>query len=183
MVNADLTPAHDQTAAHRYLVHYPPHPPRESDPHYRDFEHYHRATKATARCAIAVHAAYPDDAAPAPSGPHGRLLGPGETRAGCDVDHPLELHHSHIEFSLQQGVDLRLLEQDYPGISDPDQVGAWVESAANLTWLCVFHHRGAGGAHTAAYADFEAQRYVHGLLAAAPSPGGTHDRPDPGAAE
>ncbi len=76
----------------------------------------------------------------------------------------LELHHAHIEFSLQNGVDLAALEKDYPGISDPSQVGAWVETAANFRWLCAEHHRGAGGAHTASHSDWEAEQYVRGLI-------------------
>ena len=128
---------------HHYLVHYPDHAPRASDPHYADFEAYRARTHATAWCAFAMASGVTSE---------------------CDTAHPLELHHSHIEFSLQNGVDLAVLERDYPGVSDPTQVGAWVESAANLEWLCVFHHRGAGGKHTAAYADFEAERYVRGLI-------------------
>lgn len=139
----DQVAAHDQAETHRYVIHFPEHPPREADPHYRDFEAYRRQTKATARCAFAVRTG--DDST-------------------CDHDHPLELHHSHVEFSLQNGVDLKWLERDYPGISDPDQVGAWVESAANLEWYCVFHHRGPGGVHTAAAADFEAEHYIRGLI-------------------
>jgi hypothetical protein len=76
----------------------------------------------------------------------------------------LELHHSHVEFSLQNGVDLAWLEKDYPGISDPDTVGAWVESADNLLWLCEFHHRGHGGVHVSSASDFEAEKYVKGLI-------------------
>jgi hypothetical protein len=76
----------------------------------------------------------------------------------------LELHHAHIEFALQQGVDLAALEVDYPGVSDPDAVGAWVESADNLRWLCVHHHRGPAGAHSITHSDFEAQQYVLGLV-------------------
>ena len=138
-----MTEAHDQHITHRYVVHYPEHEPREHDPHYKDFEHYRRQTKATAQCAIGVHR---DDF------------------SECDLDNPLELHHTHIEFSLQNGVELKWLEADYPGVSDPDQVGAWVETAANLEWLCRKHHRGPGGIHTAAAADFEASRYVRGLI-------------------
>lgn len=157
--------AHDQLTTHSYVVHYPAHPPRTSDPHYRDFEAFHRRYGAAARCAMAVHATLPDDPAPVrQGGPPRRLVGAGESRAGCDTGSPLELHHSHIEFSLQNGVDLALLEQDYPGVSDAEQVGAWVESAANLTWYCVAHHRGPGGVHAAAASDFEAERYVHGLI-------------------
>ncbi|MFJ5532513.1 hypothetical protein [Streptomyces sp. NPDC093261] len=136
-------PAHDQSVTHRYVVHYPEHSPRQDDPHYRDFEEYRRRTKAGATCAIGAHR--------------------GDF-SECDLTHPLELHHSHVEFSLQNGVDLAWLERDYPGISDPDQVGAWVESGDNLQWLCRAHHRGPGGIHTAAAADFEAERYVRGLI-------------------
>jgi hypothetical protein len=82
----------------------------------------------------------------------------------CTLDRPLELHHAHIEFSLQNGVDLKWLEVDYPGVSNPDEVGAWVESASNLLWLCEFHHRGAGGVHTASASDYEAEKYVRSLI-------------------
>ena len=135
--------AHAQLAAHRYLVHYPEHLPRPEDPHYKDFEEYRRRTKDTALCAIGAHRA---------------------DFSECDLTAPLELHHSHVEFSLQNGVDLAWLEHDYPGISDPEAVGAWVESADNLQWLCRAHHRGPGGIHSAAAADFEAEKYVRGLI-------------------
>lgn len=166
--DATAVPAHEQAATHHYLLHFPPHPARTSDPHYRDFDHFHRTQGPTARCAFAVHADLGGDAAPVrqTSAPH-RLIGAGEFRAGCDTEHPMELHHSHIEFSLQNGVDLELLEKDYPGVSSPDQVGAWVESAANLEWLCCLHHRGPGGVHTAAASDYEAERYIRDLISEA----------------
>jgi hypothetical protein len=124
-------------------MHYPEHPARQDDPHYRDFEAYRRRTKATAKCAMGVAR--------------------GDF-SECDLSAPLELHHSHVEFSLQNGVDLAWLERDYPGISDPNQVGAWVESADNLQWLCRACHRGHGGVHVAAASDYEASRYVRGLI-------------------
>lgn len=150
-------PSHSQKVSHSYIVHYPPHPPRTEDPHYKDFHHYHELTKkdpSIYRCA------------------HGVRVG---DFLECDLQHPLELHHSHIEFSLQQGVDLAVLEREYPGVSDPEAVGAWVESAANLEWLCVFHHRGPNGKHTAATADYEASIFVRGLLSSGTIP------PQPGA--
>jgi hypothetical protein len=140
---------HDQTVTHHYLIHYPPHEARESDPHYVDFHHYRNKTKDTAKCAIGAHR---DDF------------------SECSLDQPLELHHSHVEFSLQNGVDLKWLEKDYPGISNPDEVGAWVESAENLTWLCEFHHRGAAGVHTASASDYEAEKFVRGLISEAKKP-------------
>lgn len=138
-----MTDAHKQAITHHYTVVYPDHAPRESDPHYVDFEAYRRKTQATAVCAFAVATGVSTE---------------------CDTTHPLELHHSHVEFALQNGIDLAVLERDYPGISDPANVGAWVESAANLEWLCLRHHRGHAGKHSAAFADYEAQRYVRGLI-------------------
>lgn len=141
-----MTGAHEQAETRHYTVHYPPHPARTEDPHYKDFNHLHAQWKKDPdkwRCAV------------------------GARRSDfteCDLAKPLELHHSHVEFSLQNGVDLAWLETDYPGISNPDDVGAWVESADNLEVLCVFHHRGHGGVHVAAAADFEAEKYVRGLI-------------------
>jgi hypothetical protein len=137
----DDVAAHDQQTTHHYLMHYPEHPPRTSDPHYADFEAYRRRTKDTAQCQFAV-----------------------ETGDGSECKGGLELHHSHVEFSLQNGVDLKRLEHLYPGIGDPNEVGAWVESAENLIWLCASHHRGHGGVHTAAAADYEASKWVKGLI-------------------
>jgi len=59
---------------------------------------------------------------------------------------------------------LAWLEIDYPGVSNPDEVGAWVESAQNLVWLCTRHHRGDLGVHVLTSADYEAMRYVKGLV-------------------
>lgn len=137
-----MTAAHDQPTTHHYVMRYPEHPAREDDPHYKDFEHYKRTHKDTAMCAFAA-------------------------RRGGDTSEchgGLELHHAHVEFSLQNGVDLALLERDYPGISDPNEVGAWVESADNLQFYCAGHHRGHGGVHVASASDFEAEHYVRNLI-------------------
>jgi hypothetical protein len=133
--------AHTQAVTHRYTLHYPEHPARTDDPHYRDFEEYRRRTHATAKCAMGVQ--------------RGDF---SECGGG------LELHHAHVEFSLQNGVDLAWLEKDYPGISDPSSVGAWIESASNLLWLCELCHRGHGGVHVATASDWEAEKYVRGLI-------------------
>ncbi len=171
MSDASEVAAHSAVQSHKYIVHFPEHPPRSGDPNYVDFEAFHHKFGPDARCALAVHATLPDDADPTrqDAAPH-RLIGPGEERAGCDTGDPMELHHSHIEFSMQNGVDLVLLEKDYPGVSNPNEVGAWVETGANFTWLCLFHHRGPGGAHTATASDYEAERYVQGLISAPPKP-------------
>lgn len=138
-----MVDAHDQHETHRYTVHYPAHEPREDDPHYRDFEAHRRRTKATARCRFAEDTG--DD-------------------SECDRQHPLELHHAHIEFAMANEVDLTRLEHKYPGISNADQVGEWIETADNLVWLCRWHHRGHAGVHTAAAADYEAAKFVRGLI-------------------
>lgn len=131
----------ERKVSHSYYIFYPPHIPRKKDPHYRDFDAYRRRTKATAVCAFAA-----------------------TTGVTSECQGGLELHHSHVEFALQNGVDLTVLEKFYPGVSNPDAVGAWVESADNLTWLCAFHHRGHGGVHNAAAADYEAEKFVRGLI-------------------
>jgi hypothetical protein len=155
--DAKAVAAHDAAQSHHYTVHFPPHPARTSDPHYVDFNHFHKIHRPTARCFVGAKIGYQDcrDAqgkpTPAPDDANAEQAG-------------LELHHAHVEFSLQQGIDLAALEKDFPGISNPTQVGAWVESDQNFQWLCVFHHRGPGGAHTAAHADWEAEQYVRGLI-------------------
>ena len=133
--------AHDQKITNSYIVHYPAHPERTDDPHYKDFNAFRERTKNTAVCAIG-----------------------GARQDFSECDGGLELHHSHVEFSLQNGVDLKWLESAYPGVSNPEEVGAWVESADNLEWLCEKHHRGSGGIHHAAYSDFEASKFVHNLI-------------------
>jgi len=132
---------HDQQVTHRYVVHYPAHEPRRKDPNYRDFEAYRRRTKSTAQCFMGLD-----------RGDFGECAG------------ELELHHAHIEFALLNSVDLKLLDRKYPGVGDPKVVGAWVESAENLMWLCARHHRGHGGVHSASASDWEAQKFVRNLI-------------------
>jgi len=152
-------PAHSAVQTHRYLLHFPEHAPREDDPHYVDFTAYHRRTRATARCYVGERIGFATcrDA----NGEPCVIDGAGQQSG-------LELHHAHIEFSLQNGIDLAALEKDYPGVSTRTTVGEWVESAANLRWLCSWHHRGAGGAHTASHSDWEAEQYVRGLVSDLP---------------
>ncbi len=132
--------AHAQAETRRYTMHYPEHGPRTSDPHYVDFNHYRKTHVGTAQCKF------------------------WDSANGADCSKQLELHHAFVEFALTNGVDFTVLEKDFPGISDPSQVGAWVESDANFEWLCSNHHRGHGGAHVAAHSDFIAERYVKELI-------------------
>jgi len=135
-----MTDAHSQKTSHNYTMHYPEHPPRTNDPHYVDFEHYRKTHIKDAKCAFYDSANVEE----------------------CTTQ--LELHHKIIEFSLQNGVDFAVLEKDFPGISNPNEVGAWVETDKNFEWLCSFHHRGHGGVHVASSSDFEAERYVKDLI-------------------
>jgi hypothetical protein len=162
--------AHEQAQTHHYIVHFPPHPARKDDPHYVDFDHYHRTHRATARCYIGERIGFGDcmDAQMRPCPPPVLMESSDSRLPPLAGEQPgLELHHAHVEFSMQNGVDLAALEKDYPGISDPSQVGAWVESDSNFRWLCAFHHRGPAGAHTASHSDWEASQYVHGLISKA----------------
>lgn len=136
-----VTDAHDQKVTHSYTVHYPAHEPRKSDKHYADFHAYRRAHIKTAKCAFAER-----------------------TGDESECGGVLELHHSHVEFAMQNGIALERLEREYPGISNPDEVGAWVESGKNLTFYCTAHHRGPGGVHVSSSADFEAEHFVKGLI-------------------
>ena len=149
--------AHDAKQTHHYLIHFPAHPARTDDPHYVDFNAYHRKTRATARCYVGERIGF-DECKDAQGTP-------------CTIDENgqmsgMELHHAVIEFSLQNGVDLQALEKDYPGVSDTTSVGAWIESpeSHNLRWLCVHHHRGPAGAHTASHSDWSAGQYIKGLI-------------------
>jgi len=152
MAEDHIVAAHTQTHSSNYQVHFPEHGSRPKDPHYRDFNHYHKTTKNNPeiyQCAVGKRRGDFSDCTLVDSS--GKAM-------------PLELHHTHIEWALQNEVDLKLLEAQYPGISNPDELGAWVESGANLEWLCQFHHRGHGGAHVASASDFEGQHFVKGLI-------------------
>lgn len=146
---ADVVPAHEQMFTHRYVVKYPAHDPRAHDPHKHDFEEWKRRRResGTYHCDFAM-----------------------EHRGGdfseCDTTHPLEAHHKVVELAMMNEIDFALLEADFPGIS-AQEVGAWIDSDANLILLCVAHHRGPGGVHTASYSDFGSEFYVRDLITAA----------------
>ncbi|MCC9307675.1 hypothetical protein LN042_11270 [Kitasatospora sp. RB6PN24] len=137
--------AHDQAATHRYVMHYPAHAPRAGDPHYAAFEAYRRHTKESAVCFV------------------GERAGSGSCSAG-----PLELHHAVLEFATANAADPAALHRDFPEIAEDataEEIATWLESSpGEFRWLCAFHHRGHGGAHTASHADWTAQLYVPGLI-------------------
>jgi hypothetical protein len=141
-----ITPTHVQAVSHSYLIHFPDHAPRESDPYYADFHAYKalRRKAGTYTCDFAVEHR-------------------GGDTSECSLDQPLECHHRIIEFAVMNSVDLMLLEPDYPGVSQMG-VGKWVESAVNLMLLCVLHHRSHAGVHTASAADYAATFYIRNLI-------------------
>jgi hypothetical protein len=136
------TPAHEQNVTNRYTISYPAHEPRASDPHYKDFRAWKKRQRAEGRWRCGWAVLVDDD-------------------TDCDLSTPLEAHHSHIEFALANAVDLARLEHVYPGVSDPAQVGEWIEGDSNLVLLCAKHHRGAGtGVHHLSASDYEASHFV-----------------------
>lgn len=136
-----MTAAHQQKIVNSYVMVYPEHEPRESDPHYKDFKEYRRSHIKNAKCQFASDCG--DDTL-------------------CDGG--LELHHAHVEFALANSVDLKLLEKRYPGISNKDEIGAWIESGENLVFYCSKHHRGHGGIHHAAASDWEGEHFIRGMI-------------------
>lgn len=150
-----ITPAHTQVVTNRYQIVYPAHQPREGDPHYRAFETFRRKHRPQARCYVGERLGFAEcnDA-----------LGNAIPVQPSPLAHGLELHHHVLEFSLLNSVDLKALAVDFPFLIDSAAVAAWAESAGNLQWLCAKHHRGVGGIHHLAFADFEASLYIHGLV-------------------
>jgi hypothetical protein len=145
MTLAEVIAAHVQPITHHYTEHYPEHEGRVDDPWHADFEEFKRRRVAndTSYCDFAH--TYRSDS------------------SECDLSTPLEAHHSIIEFALQNGVDIKLLEQFYPGVSTMG-IGKWIDSDQNLTLLCAWHHRGHGGVHIASASDWEAYQFVKGLI-------------------
>lgn len=137
--------AHAQAETHRYQVHFPEHEARESDPHHADFAEYKRRRKEAGTWYCDFAHQYRDDT------------------SECDLSGPLECHHAVIEFALANGVNLARLEKWYPGVSQ-EGIGAWLDQAQNLILLCRWHHRGHGGVHVLSASDYEAYKFVEGLI-------------------
>jgi hypothetical protein len=148
-----VTEEHDRRITNHYILHFPAHEPRESDPHYAAFNAYHRHHSKTSVCYVGRRVGF-DQCADA----KGKSM---KDQPG----HPgLELHHKVIEFSLVNGVDLAAISLDFPDLDNAEELAAWCESEPNFMWLCAKHHRGAGGIHHAAYADFAGELYVRDLI-------------------
>ena len=150
-----VTVAHEQRVTNTYLISYPDHAPRATDPHFKAFNAYRAAHVAQAVCFVGQRVGF-DQCSDALGKP--MLEQPGV------AGHGLELHHKVLEFSLLNSVDIKALEVDYPFLTDSAAIAAWAEGVGNLEFLCAKHHRGVGGIHHAAYADFEASLFVRSLI-------------------
>lgn len=140
MATKAVVAAHDQKTTIHIVEHYPPHEPRASDVHYHFFnEARRRLEKAKLmKCWIGNH----------------------ECGGG------IELHHNLIEYSLQNGVDIRKFETLYPEfeLTTDDQFAEWIEGGGKypdrqLLPLCVAHHRGRYGIHCVPFPNWICARF------------------------
>lgn len=112
---------HTRSITLRIVETYPDHEPREDNPYYKYFN-------ATRR----------------------RLKKEGKLRCWiCDTDQKIELHHSVIEYSLINGVDLDKFKIKYPDsrVENDDDFQRWCQEDGNMMPLCKYHHVGPGGVH------------------------------------
>ncbi len=117
-----MTAVHEQVETLRLRVCYPEHPTRERDPHYAAFAAFERRSRRLGLDVCAVKS---------------------DQHAGG-----VQCHHSKIEFSLQNGVDIAKFDELYGlHLADDEEFRAFVESPGNAEWLCLFHHIGAEGVH------------------------------------
>lgn len=129
-----VTPAHFQKDSSSLIFYYPPHEPRETDKHYKLFNHVHDMIIAhSAGCKI------------------------------CHTKEHLEVHHAKVEFAAALGVDEDQLKADYPeyGLTDKESFLDWIETSPdNLMVLCAYHHRSPGGGiHCVPFPNWQLQEY------------------------
>lgn len=74
----------------------------------------------------------------------------------------METHHFIVEWSLQNGIDPKKVQADFPefDFSDEEKFKAWIDSEGNFMVLCAQHHRGFSGVHSITWPPFSAQRYA-----------------------
>jgi hypothetical protein len=119
--------AHTQEVTLHLLEFFPSHEPRTGDPHYHLFNAARKKLKEAGKLVCWV-------------------CGKDEAAAG----QPIELHHSRVEYALQNGVDLQRFKDHFPDldITDEESFFAFVEGPENLTPLCKLHHTGQQGIHS-----------------------------------
>ena len=123
---------------------YPEHAPRATDVHYHLFNQAVERIKKLGRWRCWID------------------------NADCDTAHPLEAHHSLVEFSLAPDVDVARFAALYPefGVTDDETFLSFVEGEGNLTVLCRRHHREYLGIHTIPYPAWLTQRFLRAGVAA-----------------
>jgi hypothetical protein len=122
--------AHQARQTLHFVWHYPDHEPRKSDPHYGDFQAAKKRLKEQGlwRCVV------------------------------CGSAEQVQLHHAHVEFSLQNGVDVGRLNEALGLHLGTDEFAAWIDSPGNLEPLCRTHHTGTEGVHQLCAPAWEALR-------------------------
>lgn len=135
---ASERPAHTDDHVLRVREYYPAHEPRQTDSHYHLFNEARRRLQAAGKLVCWV-------------------CGKDAAAAGA----PIELHHATVEYALQNGVDIHRFAEKFPDlhVADDESFFRFVEGEGNLTALCVFHHRGAGGIHAILYSPWVAQAF------------------------
>jgi hypothetical protein len=129
-----MTDAHKQMMNLHLAVSVPEHEPRESDPHYHLFNQAKARIKRQGLWQCIIN----DD-----------LCSGGP-----------ELHHSHIEFSQINNMDLHKVEQAFGVNFETDEdFQKWIESPGNLEVLCMAHHRTRFGIHEIPAPLWETFRY------------------------
>ena len=126
--------AHDQRMTLHILTHVPEHEPREDDPHYHLFEQVKARMKRQGLWKCVINDDY------------------------CDGN--VELHHSHVEFSQVNSIDIaRVNTQLGLDLDDDKEFQEWIESPGNLEPLCTVHHRTHFGVHVIPGPLWEPLRY------------------------
>lgn len=112
-------PAHDQRETIHLLWSYPEHEPRAHDPHYAAFRAAEARMKAAGlwKCVV------------------------------CGSTENVQGHHSYVEFSLQNGIDVAAFDALYGLHLTDAEFAAWVSSEGNCEPLCRTHHTGPEGVH------------------------------------
>ncbi|MGH2519752.1 MAG: hypothetical protein ACRDF8_08115, partial [Chloroflexota bacterium] len=67
--------------------------------------------------------------------------------AVCGTTTDVQCHHSLIEFSLSNAINIERFDHLFGLHLTEDDFQAFVEGPGNAEWLCVAHHIGAQGVH------------------------------------
>lgn len=136
-----MTPAneHEQKLTISVDIFVPDHPDRTTTPIFQRTRNKLIANNPAARCAV--------------------------DNGHCDHDHPLELHHAHVEWCDSNGVDWTKVAKDVPGFDwasfDPAHPETFIDSEWNANVvLCKKHHTGIDhGIHCLPGPTHQMQKY------------------------